>query len=103
MNHALLKYKNLDEILKAVGGAVNLLRSSSLGPYVFPGAEQQACKNDCPLLNLSYHMTDLYLSGPDVMPLLTNVGLNKFGSFPVNRGKKIIAAGHDGYMIGDGI
>src|SRR5712664_4466472 len=112
MNHALLKYRNLDEILKAVGGPVNLLRSSSLGPYVFPvvapeysnwRAEQQAWKNDCALLDLSYHMTDLYLSGPDVMPLLTKVGLNKFGTFPTNRGKQIIAASHDGYMIGDGI
>jgi len=62
MNHALLKYKNLDEILKAVGGPVNLLRSSSLGPYVFPvvapeysnwRAEQQGWKNDCALLALS--------------------------------------------------
>jgi vanillate/3-O-methylgallate O-demethylase len=112
MNHALLKYRNLDEILKAVGGPVNLLRSSSLGPYVFPvvapeysnwRAEQQAWKDDCALLDLSYHMTDLYLSGPDVMPLLTKVGLNKFGTFPTNRGKQIIAASHDGYMIGDGI
>src|SRR5260221_6058635 len=112
MNHALLKYKNLDEILKAVGGAVNLLRSSSLGPYVFPvvapeysnwRAEQQAWKSDCALLDLSYEITDLYLSGLDVMPMLTKVGLNKFGTFPTNRGKQIIAASHDGYMIGDGI
>jgi vanillate/3-O-methylgallate O-demethylase len=112
MDQALLKYKNLEEILQAVGGPIKLLRSSSLGPYVFPvvapeysnwRAEQQAWKHDCALLNLSYHMTDLYLKGPDVMPLLTKVGLNKFGTFPVNRGKQIIAASHDGFMIGDGI
>ena len=112
MNSELLKFKNLEAVLKARGGAVNLLRSSTLGPYVFPvvapeytnwRAEQLAWKNDCALLNLSFHMRDLYLTGPDVLRLLTKVGLNKFGDFPKNRGKQIIASSHDGYLIGDGI
>src|SRR5882724_12654685 len=112
MSAELFKYKNLDEVLKARGGPVKLLRSSTLGPYVFPGvppeytnwrAEQQAWKNSAALLNLSYHMRDLYLTGPDVLRLLSKVGLNKFGDFPKNRGKQIIAASHDGYLIGDGI
>jgi vanillate/3-O-methylgallate O-demethylase len=112
MNNELLTFKNLEAVLKARGGAVKLLRSSALGPYVFPvvppeytnwRTEQQAWKNDCALLDLSFHMRDLYLTGPDVMRLLTKVGLNKFGDFPKNRGKQIIAASHDGYMIGDGI
>jgi len=112
MNHELLKYKNLEEILKAKGGPVSLLRGSSLGPYVFPVVsleytnwrlEQQAWKTTCALLNLSYHMTHLYLKGPDVLTLLSKVGLNKFGSFPINRGKQLIAASHDGYMLADGI
>jgi vanillate/3-O-methylgallate O-demethylase len=112
MNAELLKYKNLEEVLKARGGPVKMLRSSTLGPYVFPGvppeytnwrAEQQAWKNGAALLNLSYHMRDLYLTGPDVLPLLSKVGFNKFGDFPINRGKQIIAVSHDGYLIGDGI
>jgi len=36
MDHSLLKFKNLEDILNATGGAVSLLRSSSTGPYVFP-------------------------------------------------------------------
>jgi vanillate/3-O-methylgallate O-demethylase len=112
MNHPLSKFNNLDEILASVDGPVNLLRGSSIGPYVFPVVppeftnwrdEQRAWKSGSALLELSYHMTDLYLKGPDVMALLTKVGLNKFGTFPINRGKQIIAASHDGYMIGDGI
>ena len=112
MSAELFKYKNLDEVLKARGGPVKLLRSSTLGPYVFPGvppeytnwrAEQQAWKNGTALLNLSYHIRDLYLTGPDVLRLLSKVGLNKFGDFPKNRGRQIIAASHDGYLIGDGI
>jgi len=31
------------------------------------------------------------------------LGCNRFGSFPFNRAKQIIAASHDGYLIGDGI
>jgi vanillate/3-O-methylgallate O-demethylase len=112
MNKELLKFRNLEEVLRKHGGAVRLLRSSSLGPYVFPvvppeytnwRAEQQAWKNDCALLDLSYHMRDLYLTGRDVLPLLKKVGVNKFGEFPKNRGKQIIAVSHDGYLIGDGI
>jgi len=112
MNHSIMRFKNLEEALNAVGGAVSLLRSSPTGPYVFPVVpteftnwrdEQQAWRNTCGLMDLSYHMTDLYLKGPDVMALLRKVGCNNFGSFPFNRAKQIIAASHDGYLIGDGI
>ena len=112
MNHPLMKYKNLEEVLAAVGGPVNLLRGSTIGPYVFPvvapeytnwRSEQRAWQESCALLNLSYHQTDLYLRGPGALALLSSVGLNKFGSFPVNTAKQLIAASHDGYMIGDGI
>ena len=106
------KYKNLEQVLTAVGGPVKLLRSSPIGPYVFPVVppeftnwreEQRAWKEACALLNLSYHMTDLYIKGPDCKALLSKVGLTKLGAFPVNRGKQLIASSHDGYMIGDGI
>ena len=112
MNSPLLKYKNLEEVLAAVGGPVKLLRGSQIGPYVFPVVhpeytnwrdEQRAWKEDVALLNLSYHMTDLYLKGPGAIEVLRKVGLTKMATFPVNRGKQLIAASHDGYMIGDGI
>jgi vanillate/3-O-methylgallate O-demethylase len=83
MDHSLLKFKNLEDILNAARGAVSLLRSSSTGPYVFPVVppeftnwhdEQRAWQNTCALLDMSYHVTDLYLKGPDVMALLTKVG-----------------------------
>src|SRR5882724_215481 len=112
MNHPLMKYKNLEEILAAVGGPVKLLRGSSIGSYVFPVVppqytnwrdEQRAWKEGVALLELSYHMSDLYIKGPGALPLLSKVGVNKMGKFPINRGKQLIAASHDGYMIGDGI
>jgi len=74
MKNPLMPYANLEEVLKSVGGPVKLLRGSRLGPYVFPvnapehtnwRDEQRAWKEGVALLNLSYHMTDLYLRGKD--------------------------------------
>jgi vanillate/3-O-methylgallate O-demethylase len=68
MNHPLSRFKNLDEVLAFADGPVNLLRGSSIGPYVFPVVppeftnwrdEQRAWKSGSALLELSYHMTDL--------------------------------------------
>ncbi|MBJ7437794.1 MAG: aminomethyltransferase family protein [Sphingopyxis sp.] len=112
MKSPLFKYRNLEEVLQAVGGPVKLLRSSQLGPYQFPVAapeytnwrdEQRAWKEGVALLNQSFHMTDLYLKGPDALKVLQKVGLTKMATFPVNRGKQLIAASPDGYLIGDGI
>jgi vanillate/3-O-methylgallate O-demethylase len=112
MNSSLFKYRNLEEILKAIGGPVKLLRSSQIGPYMFPvnapehtnwRDEQRAWKEGVALLNLSFHMTDLYLRGPDALKVLQKVGLTKMATFPVNRGKQLIAASPDGHLIGDGI
>ena len=107
-----LKYKNLEEIMQAAGGPLKLLRSSPTGPFVFPVVppeftnwrlEQQSWKESVAILDLSYHMTELWLTGPDVIPLLQKASINKFKSFPVNKGKQLMAASPDGYMIGDGI
>jgi len=112
MENALFKYRNLEDILQSVGGPVKLLRSSQIGPYMFPvnapehtnwRDEQRAWKEGVALLNLSYHMTDLYLRGPDALKVLQKVGLTKMVTFPVNRGKQLIAASPDGFLIGDGI
>jgi vanillate/3-O-methylgallate O-demethylase len=112
MDHPLFKYRNLEEAMNAVGGPVNMLRSSDIGPFVFPRVppeysnwkdEQRAWMNDVALLNLSFHMTHSYLKGPDALKFLKYLGCNKFGDFPINRAKQLILASHDGYLIGDAI
>src|SRR5262245_4159966 len=104
------KYTNLEEMLGAAGGPVNLLRSSSYGSHVFPGIppeftnwrdEQRAWRNSCALLESSYHMTHLYIKGPDAKALLRRLGANRIGEFPVNRGKQLICASPEGYLIAD--
>ena len=112
MPHPLENCRNLEEMVGASGGPVNLLRSSSYGSHVFPGIppefsnwrdEQRAWRDSCALIESSYHMTNLYFRGPDAKALLTRIGANKIGDFPANRGKQLIAASPDGYLIADGI
>src|SRR5207247_6300438 len=50
-----------------------------------------------------HHMTDLYLEGPDVIRLLTALGINTFKNFQVNKAKQFVACNYDGYVIGDAI
>jgi len=112
MKHHMSQYRNLEQALQAYGNPVSLLRSSPIGTYVFPVvapeysnwiSEQRAWMNSVALLNLSYHMTHLYLKGPDALKFLKRVGCNKWGTFPKGRGKQIVLAGHDGFIITDNI
>jgi glycine cleavage system aminomethyltransferase T len=105
-----MSYKNLDELLRANGGPVNHLRNSPSGPNPYPVKlpeytnwrdEQWAWQNTAVLFNQSYHMTDLYVSGPDAFKLLESLGINSFKNFEVNRAKQYVATSWDGYVIGD--
>jgi vanillate/3-O-methylgallate O-demethylase len=91
---------------------VRLLRSSDLGPYVFPGIppeftswreEVRAWRDGVALLEQSYHMTELHLRGREVIPFLSQFAVNKFDPFPVRKAKQIVLASHDGYLIADAI
>lgn len=110
MDHPAFKYKNLEDAIKGIGSAKQLLRSSTIGPYVFPGVppeysnwkdEQRAWFTDVALLNLSFHMTSLYLTGSDTLKFLSYVGCNKFVNFGPGRGKQMILANPKGELIAD--
>lgn len=103
---------SLETLIGQAGGAVSMLRGSSIGPYVFPGIppeftnwqeEVRAWRDSVALLELSYHMAELHLRGPDALELLKRVAINKFDPFKVLRGKQVVCANPDGYMIGDAI
>ncbi|WP_308467211.1 aminomethyl transferase family protein [Rathayibacter soli] len=103
---------SLQALIDQAGGAVPLLRSSSLGPYQFPGIpseftnwrdEVRAWKDGVALLEQSYHMTELHLRGPEVIPFLKQFAVNKLDVFPVRRGKQLVLAAPDGNLIADAI
>jgi vanillate/3-O-methylgallate O-demethylase len=107
-----MSYQSLEELLQATGNPVQLARNSQIGPYIYPAVpseftnwrdEQRAWMETCVLFNQSHHMTDLYIEGPDVIKLLSDLGVNTFKNFAVNKAKQFVACNQDGYVIGDGI
>ena len=103
--------RSLADAIAAAGGPVDLLRNAPAAPTVFPvraefsnwRSEQRAWRESVALLDQSHHMTDLFLSGPDALDLLSRVGVNSFATFPAGRAKQFIAVNHEGFLIGDAI
>nr|WP_255682202.1 hypothetical protein [Luteimonas sp. BDR2-5] len=86
------------------------MRNSPSGPNPYPVVppeytnwrdEQRAWQNTAVLFNQSYHMTDMYVSGPDAFRLLEKLGINSFKGFTVNRAKQYVPVNWDGQVIGD--
>jgi syringate O-demethylase len=81
-----------------------------MGAHVYPVVqseytnwrdEQQAWQKSCVLFNQSFHMTDMYVEGPDALKLLSNLGINTFKNFGANKAKQFIPCNPEGYVIGD--
>ncbi len=107
MTHHTLEHK-----LAAAGSAVEMARNSQIGPYVYPKVpaefsnwrdEQIAWRETAALFDQSHHMTDLYIEGPDVIPLLSSLAVNTFENFAVSKAKQLVVCNPDGYVIGDAI
>ncbi len=103
--------KSLEDLLQT-RSPVDLLRNSQLGPYVYPVVpaefsnwrdEQRAWAETCVLFNQSYHMTDMYIEGPDALKVLSDTGVNSFKNFTPERAKQFVACNYDGYVIGDAV
>ena len=104
--------QSLEGLLQSVGNPVDLARNSQIGPYVYPKVpsefsnwrdEQRAWRETSCLFDQSHHMTDLYIKGPEALKLLSDLGVNSFGTFAVNKAKQFVACNYDGYVIGDAI
>ena len=104
--------QSLEDSITATGNPVDLLRNSQIGPYAFPVVpqeftnwrdEQRSWRETCALFDQSHHMTDLYISGKDVVRLLSDLGINSFKGFAVDKAKQFVACNYDGFVIGDAI
>jgi vanillate/3-O-methylgallate O-demethylase len=105
-----MAYRNLEEKLQTVGSAVEMARNSQIGPYVYPAVpaefsnwrdEQVAWRETAALFDQSHHMLDLQIEGPDTIKLLSELGVNSFENFAVDKAKQLVVCNHDGYVIGD--
>jgi vanillate/3-O-methylgallate O-demethylase len=104
--------RSLEDKLQAAGDPVDMARNSQIGPYVYPMVpsefsnwrdEQVAWRETCALFDQSHHMTDLTIEGPDVIKLLSALGVNSFAKFAPGKAKQLVVCNPDGYVIGDGI
>jgi syringate O-demethylase len=100
----------LEALLSTAGNPVDMLRNAQVGPNVYPGVpaeftnwrdEQESWQKTCVLFDLSYHMVDLALEGPDALELLTRVGYNSFEGFQVDQAKHLAPCTPEGHVIGD--
>ncbi len=104
--------RNLEEAPRSAGNAVEMLRNSQIGAYVYPVVpsefsnwrdEQRAWQQTAVLYDQSHHMVNLYVSGPDAFKMLSYLTINSFANFKVNQAKQMVPCSYDGYVIGDGI
>jgi vanillate/3-O-methylgallate O-demethylase len=104
--------QNLESLLQSAGNPVDMLRNSQIGAYVYPVVasefsnwrdEQRAWRETCVLYDLSHHMVNLYIEGPDAVRLVSHLGFNSFAKFGLDKAKQFAPCSYDGYVIGDGI
>lgn len=107
-----MSHANLEELLRATGNPVAMLRNSQIGAYVYPVVptefsnwrdEQLAWRTTAVLFDQSHHMVEQYVEGPDAVKLLSGLAINSFANFPVNRAKHYVPCSYGGHVIGDGI
>lgn len=100
-----------DKIRLAGGNPAKMLREDPTGPFVFPFQEQfsnwrdeqTAWDTTAVLFDQSFHMNDVYFTGPDVKRLFSESAVNNFDKFGRNRAKQLVAVNTEGDYIGDAI
>jgi vanillate/3-O-methylgallate O-demethylase len=114
------KPKSLQALMESVPNVVDYLyrnppKSSANVFYVMMPAEvvrpeyttwrdeQRSWREGVALHDQSYHMSSLYVRGPDVLRLFERLAVNTFKTFTPGAAKQFLACSPEGYVIGDGI
>lgn len=71
--------------------------------YVGWRQEQAAWHEGVALLNLSHHMYDMWIEGPDATRVLAEYGANNFEKFAIGQAKQYVPVTRDGKIVTDGI
>ena len=103
---------NLQDGIDKAGSPVRLLWKPDAAPWTpevvepeYAGwrAEQRAWHEGVSLSDLSHHMYDMFIEGPDATKLLAAVSANNYDKFAVGRAKQIIPVTERGFIVTDGI
>ena len=103
--------RSLNEKLDDYPNALNMLKNAQVGFYQFPvpdehtnwRVEQSAWRDTAVLFEQSYHMTDIYISGPDKIRLLCSVSLNNYSNFTTMKAAQIVVVSDSGHIVGDAV
>jgi len=102
--------KSLEDVLRAHGDTVSLLRNSPSGMYVYPVVaneftnwrdEQIAWRKSAVLFDQSHHMAEALVEGADAGPFLESLAINSFAKFSVGKAKHFVPVSPSGHVIGD--
>ena len=102
--------RSLEDVLQSAGNTVEMLRNSRIGAYVYPVVppeftnwrdEQRAWRETAVLYDQSHHMAEIVVKGPDMLRLISRLGINSMADFSVTRAKHFVPCNPDGYVIGD--
>ena len=103
--------RSLEDKIRSIGNPVDMLRNAAAGPYQFPiqsefsnwRDEQEAWRRTAVLFDQSFHMTDLYVEGPDTRRLVEHLTANAATNWRRNVAKQFVACTPSGYFVGDAI
>ncbi|MBX5468173.1 MAG: aminomethyl transferase family protein [Firmicutes bacterium] len=102
--------RSLQDVLDSVSNITEYLYNNPTGARIYPVVrpeytnwrdEQRAWRETACLFDLSYHMSDLYVKGPDAEALLAQLAVNSFRGFEPGRAKQMVGTNPEGYVIGD--
>ncbi|WP_156760548.1 aminomethyl transferase family protein [Microbacterium karelineae] len=103
--------ETLAQAIARAGNPVELLRNQDWPAITFPiqaeftnwRDEQRAWSQSVAIMDQSHHMTQLFLHGSDLIPLIESISPNTFRTFRPGVAKQLISVNEDGFLIGDGI
>ncbi len=102
---------SLQDGIDRAGSPVRLLWKPNAPPFKVPVVapeytgwrEEQAAWRNVAFSDLSHHMSDLFLDGPDSTRLLKAVSANDFEHFAIGQAKQFVPVTQEGYIVTDGI
>ena len=107
--------RSLQDVIDSVPDLSHYFRNETVSPHVVNRGgispvpleftnwrdEQRAWREAVLLLDLSHHMPETFIKGPDAVRLLRGLGINSFEKFAPLRAKQYLCCGHDGRVIGE--
>jgi glycine cleavage system aminomethyltransferase T len=103
---------SLQDGIDKAGNAVRMLWRPNSSPPAVPvlpaeidgwSKEQAAWRSGVAFFDLSHHMIDLFIDGPDASNLLSAVSANNYTSFEVGRARQFVPVTAEGHIVTDGI